>query len=308
MKCKEVLRMDIEQAKLTPIQDVLYKYGDICPKCGHKLDIGNTNRCRCHKCNTIYSTVDLIQALYGINIPKAIKILIGEDIKPVEKKQLEKIRIEYKEKQAKNEKHIKRVNNMIFKNSIEPTEACLEYLNSRCIKDSLKGLDKAYIEIKSNIYNGNETIIYRFRKQGSGIQKALKKNEKRFVRNIGTVKPLIHKAYDSNKYIIVEGIEDALTCHVLGYNFICLNSVSNTGRLIDIIKNNIEKFKDKELLICTDYDKGGLDSFEQLENFFISTGLMFDIPPFYDDMLKNRCKDINEYFIKQRQLGKELKK
>ena len=300
--------MDIEQAKLTPIQDVLYKYGDICPKCGHKLDIGNTNRCRCHKCNTIYSTVDLIQALYGINIPKAIKILIGEDIKPVEKKQLEKIRIEYKEKQAKNEKHIKRVNNMIFKNSIEPTEACLEYLNSRCIKDSLKGLDKAYIEIKSNIYNGNETIIYRFRKQGSGIQKALKKNEKRFVRNIGTVKPLIHKAYDSNKYIIVEGIEDALTCHVLGYNFICLNSVSNTGRLIDIIKNNIEKFKDKELLICTDYDKGGLDSFEQLENFFISTGLMFDIPPFYDDMLKNRCKDINEYFIKQRQLGKEPKK
>ena len=172
----------------------------------------------------------------------------------------------------------------------------------------MKGLDKAYIEIKSNIYNGNETIIYRFRKQGSGIQKALKKNEKRFVRNIGTVKPLIHKAYDSNKYIIVEGIEDALTCHVLGYNFICLNSVSNTGRLIDIIKNNIEKFKDKELLICTDYDKGGLDSFEQLENFFISTGLMFDIPPFYDDMLKNRCKDINEYFIKQRQLGKELKK
>ena len=294
--------MDIEQAKLIPIQEILYKYGDICPKCGHKLDIGNTNRCRCHKCNTIYSTVDLIQALYGINIPEAIKILIGEDIKPVEKKQLEKIRIELKEK------HIKRVNNMIFKNSIEPTEACLEYLNSRCIKDSLKGLDKAYIEIKSNIYNGNETIIYRFRKQGSGIQKALKKNEKRFVRNIGTVKPLIHKAYDSNKYIIVEGIEDALTCHVLGYNFICLNSVSNTGRLIDIIKNNIEKFKDKELLICTDYDKGGLDSFEQLENFFISTGLMFDIPPFYDDMLKNRCKDINEYFIKQRQLGKELKK
>ena len=289
--------MDIEQAKLIPIQDILYKYGDICPKCGHKLDIGNTNRCRCHKCNTIYSTVDLIQALYGINIPEAIKILIGEDIKPVEKKQLEKIRIELKEK------HIKRVNNMIFKNSIEPTEACLEYLNSRCIKDSLKGLDKAYIEIKSNIYNGNETIIYRFRKQGSGIQKALKKNEKRFVRNIGTVKPLIHKAYDSNKYIIVEGIEDALTCHVLGYNFICLNSVSNTGRLIEIIKSNIEKFKDKELLICTDYDKGGMDSFEQLEKFFYSTGLNYGVPFFYADMLDNNCKDINEYFVKIRQQG-----
>ena len=120
--------MDIEQAKLIPIQDILYKYGDICPKCGHKLDIGNTNRCRCHKCNTIYSTVDLIQALYGINIPEAIKILIGEDIKPVEKKQLEKIRIELKEK------HIKRVNNMIFKNSIEPTEACLEYLDRDVLK------------------------------------------------------------------------------------------------------------------------------------------------------------------------------
>ena len=295
--------MDIEQAKLIPIQDILYKYGDICPKCGHKLDIGNTNRCRCHKCNTIYSTVDLIQALYGINIPEAIKILIGEDIKPVEKKQLEKIRIELKEKQAKNEKHIKRVNNMIFKNSIEPTEACLEYLDSRCIKDSLKGLDKAYVEIKSNIYNGNETIIYRFRKQGSGIQKALKKNEKRFVRNIGTVKPLIHKAYDSNKYIIVEGIEDALTCHVLGYNFICLNSISNTSKLIEIIKSNIEKFRDKELLICTDYDKGGMECFEELEKFFSLVDLMYGVPPFYTDMLENKCKDINEYFVKIRQQG-----
>ena len=169
----------------------------------------------------------------------------------------------------------------------------------------MKGLDKAYIEIKSNIYNGNETIIYRFRKQGTGIQKSLSKNKdrKRFVRNIGTVKPLIHKAYDSNKYIIVEGIEDALTCHVLGYNFICLNSVSNTGRLIEIIKSNIEKFKDKELLICTDYDKGGMDSFEQLEKFFYSTGLNYGVPFFYADMLDNNCKDINEYFIKIRQQG-----
>ena len=297
--------MDIEQAKLIPIQEILYKYGDICPKCGHKLDIGNTNRCRCHKCNTIYSTVDLIQALYGINIPKAIKILIGEDIKPVEKKQLEKIRIELKEKQLEKEKHNKQVNNMIFKNSVEPTQACLEYLDSRCIKESLKSLDKAYIEIKSNIYNGNETIIYRFRKQGTGIQKSLSKNKdrKRFVRNIGTVKPLIHKAYDSNKYIIVEGIEDALTCHVLGYNFICLNSISNTSKLIEIIKSNIEKFKDKELLICTDYDKGGMDSFEQLEKFFYSTGLNYGVPFFYADMLDNNCKDINEYFIKIRQQG-----
>ena len=297
--------MDIEQAKLIPIQEILYKYGDICPKCGHKLDIGNTNRCRCHKCNTIYSTVDLIQALYGINIPEAIKILIGEDIKPVEKKQLEKIRIELKEKQLEKEKHNKQVNNMIFKNSIEPTQACLEYLDSRCIKDSLKGLDKAYIEIKSNIYNGNETIIYRFKKQGTGIQKALSKNKdgKRFVRNIGTVKPVFHKAYDSNKYIIVEGIEDALTCHVLGYNFICLNSISNTGRLIDIIKNNIEKFRDKELLICTDYDRGGMECFEELEKFFSLADLMYGVPPFYIDMLENKCKDINEYFVKIRQQG-----
>ncbi|MCI5636993.1 MAG: toprim domain-containing protein [Sarcina ventriculi] len=297
--------MDIEQAKLIPIQEILYKYGDICPKCGHKLDIGNTNRCRCHKCNTIYSTVDLIQALYGINIPEAIKILIGEDIKPVEKKQLEKIRIELKEKQLEKEKHNKQVNNMIFKNSIEPTQACLEYLDSRCIKDSLKGLDKAYIEIKSNIYNGNETIIYRFKKQGTGIQKALSKNKdgKRFVRNIGTVKPVFHKAYDSNKYIIVEGIEDALTCHVLGYNFICLNSISNTGRLIDIIKNNIEKFRDKELLICTDYDRGGMECFEELEKFFSLADLMYGVAPFYIDMLENKCKDINEYFVKIRQQG-----
>jgi hypothetical protein len=302
--------MDIQQAKIIPIQKVLYKHGDECPKCGHKLDIGNTNRCRCHKCNTIYSTVDLIQALYNATIPRAIEILIGDDVQPVDKKKLESIKKEFKRKQLQKEKHISQVNNMIFKNCIEPTEACLNYLDSRCIKGTLSTLNKEYVDIKSNIYNGVESIVYRFRKQGTGIQKSLNKNEdgKRFVRNIGTVRPVFHKGYESNKYVIVEGIEDALTCHMLGYNFICLNSISNTGKLIDIIKSNIEKFKDKELLICTDYDEGGLDSFEQLENFFTSTGLMFDIPFLYDDMLENRCKDINEYFIKQRQLGKEPKK
>lgn len=100
----------------------------------------------------------------------------------------------------------------------------------------------------------------------------MKKNEngKRFIRNISTVKPLIHKVYDSNKYIIVEGIEDALTCHVLGYNFICLNSISNTNKLIEIIKCNIKKFKDKKLLICTAYDEGGMNSFEKLEKFLFN--------------------------------------
>ena len=84
--------MDIEQAKIIPIQEVLYKHGDeICPKCGHKLDIGNTNRCRCHKCNTIYSTVDFIKALYGVSIPRAIEILTGgiDNISPVENEKIE---------------------------------------------------------------------------------------------------------------------------------------------------------------------------------------------------------------------------
>ncbi len=66
---------DIEQAKIIPINEVLEKYGNTCPKCGHALDIGYTNRCRCHKCSTNYSTVDLIQALYEVNIPRAIEIL-----------------------------------------------------------------------------------------------------------------------------------------------------------------------------------------------------------------------------------------
>ena len=88
---------DIEQAKIIPINEVLEKYGNTCPKCGHVLDIGNTNRCRCHKCSTNYSTVDLIQALYGVNIPRAIEILSNGNIESIQKERLEKIRIEYKE-------------------------------------------------------------------------------------------------------------------------------------------------------------------------------------------------------------------
>ena len=290
---------NIEQAKLIPINEVIQRYGGVCPNCGHTLDIGYSNRCRCNKCGTNYSSIDLIQALYNTSIPRAIEILIGNtSFTPVEKK-IGAIRQEYEEKQLEEEKRIKQINNMIFKNSIEPTQACLEYLECRCIKECLKGLNKDYIEIKSNIYNNNESIIYRFRKQGTGIQKSLKKNEdgKRFVKNLGSVRPVIHKGYDSNKYIIVEGIEDGLTCHVLGYNFICLNSVSNTNKLIDMIKRNIDKFKDKEMLICTDYDEAGLNSFEELETFFKEFYINYDIAKFYENLIIDKCKDINEYYI-----------
>ena len=291
--------MNIEKAKLIPIQKVLKQHSNVCPKCGHALDIGYTNRCRCHKCSTNYSNVDLIQTLYNVTVPKAIKILIDNNILPVKKEELIRIRQKFREKQIKKKKHINQINNMIFKNSIDPTKACLEYLESRCIKESLNGLDTDYIEIKSNIYNDNESIIYRFKKQGTGIQKSLQKNKegKRFVRNIGNVRPIFHKAYDSNKYIIVEGIEDALTCHVLGYNFICLNSVSNTDKLIGTIKSNMKKFKDKEMLLCTDYDNAGLESFEKLEVFFREFNIKYDIPKFYENMLIDNCKDINEYYI-----------
>lgn len=298
---------NLEQAKLIPIQDILYKHGSICPKCSHALDIGYTNRCRCNKCGTNYSSVDLIQALYNTSVPRAIEILTGHDIRPVKQEKINQIINQYKEKQQKEQKHRKQVNNMIFKNCIEPTSACLSYLESRNIKECISTLNNDYIEIKSNIYNDVETIIYRFKKQGTGIQKALIKNEdgKRFIRNIGTVRPVFHKAYENNKYVIVEGIEDALSCHMLGYNFICLNSISNTGNLIDIIKKNIEKFKNIKLLICTDYDKGGLDSFEQLEKFFASTGLIYDIAPFYEDIINYRCKDVNEYYVKVKNKRKE---
>ena len=290
---------NIEQAKLIPINEVIQRYGGVCPNCGHTLDIGYSNRCRCNKCGTNYSSIDLIQALYNTSIPRAIEILIGNtSFTPVEKK-IGAIRQEYEEKQLEEEKRIKQINNMIFKNSIEPTQACLEYLKRRCIKECLKGLNKDYIEIKSNIYNNNESIIYRFKKQGTGIQKSLEKNEegKRFVKNLGSVRPVIHKGYDSNKYIIVEGIEDGLTCHVLGYNFICLNSVSNTNKLIDMIKRNIDKFKDKEMLICTDNDEAGLNSFEELETFFKEFNINYDIAKFYENMIIDKCKDINEYYI-----------
>lgn len=295
---------DLEKAKLIPIKYLINKYGNKCPKCGHELDIGNTNRCRCHKCNTIYSTVDLIQTLYDVSIPRAIEILGSDNSTlPVNKKKLENINRESKEKQLQKEKHNKQVNNMIFKNCIEPTEACLNYLDSRCIKESLNTLNKEYVDIKSNVYNNIETIVYRFKKQGTGIQKSLtkNKNDKRFVRNIGAVRPVIHKGYENNEYVIIEGIEDGLTCHILGYNFICLNSVSNTDKLIATIKANINKFKNKELLICTDYDNAGLESAEKLEKFFKQHNIKYDFPSFYENMIWGKYKDINDYYIHTQQ-------
>lgn len=299
----------LEQAKAVPMQEVfmMLEDHDKCPICGHKLDIGYSNRCRCNKCPKgpndpkNYSTVDLVMLSENINIAEAIDFILGN--RPVEKSQLEHMRAKYEkeaeEKKAKNKKII----DMTFKNCIEPNKGCLKYLENRCIKEALGTLDKEYIEIKSNVYNGIQSIVYRFPKQGTGIQKSLIKGPdgKRFVKNLGSVRPLIHKGYESNEYVIVEGIEDALTCHVLGYNFICLNSISNAQYLIDLIKNNLDKFKDKELLLCTDNDAPGKECMEQLTDFFESVNVKYGTFKFYDDIILTHDKDINSWHVNRQQ-------
>jgi len=93
---------------------------------------------------------------------------------------------------------------------------------------------------------------------------------------------------------IVEGIFDALSLEEIGQQALALNSVMNTKRVLDTIKVNVDKFKDKVLIVSPDNDQAGQKLIE-LAAEIKSLGLLCEVYPIPD-----QYKDINEFLINDR--------
>ena len=133
------------------------------------------------------------------------------------------------------------------------------------------------------------------------IQKGIENNSdgKRFVRNLGNTAPVPIKAYDHNKYMIVEGIEDGLTALILGYNFITLNSIQNAGRLMELLDQHEDWLKNNTFISCLDNDEGGNECTEKLKAYFFSKGLVLRDSRYRRKMIECNMKDLNQFYISQ---------
>ena len=175
-------------------------------------------------------------------------------------------------------------------------------------------MDKDTINIQSSLYKGNEAILYTFKKDDRtfGVRKSLEKYKdkkgkvKRFVRNLGQPMYYLSSKGANRTTVIVEGIEDGLSALILGYtSFICLNSVANANTLMNDIKADIEQYKDLEFIMCLDNDKTGIDTMEQLEIFFNSQNLNYNLSDYFLEMQDLNLKDLND-LVKYKNKGVNL--
>lgn len=299
---KTVIEELKELTKDININDLYIKYDKCCPMCGHKAIIGRTYKVLCPKCSKGYDIIDILKVDYGVNDNlELLKTLRGniKDIPYKTNENIQKIRQEHEKKEQDRLIKQQRDINMTFKNCTDLTDRAKEYLKLRALENVPGILNKDILDIKSNVYNNQETIIYRFRNQGTGIQKGLVKNEKekRFVRNLGAVDVISYRINSSDEFYIVEGIEDGLSALVLGHNFICLNSIANFNKFsCRIIENPITFYKFK-FKLCLDIDKGGFDTLEKIERVFKQYNINYDLATEFEIMLKYNIKDLNDFLI-----------
>lgn len=86
---------------------------------------------------------------------------------------------------------------------------------------------------------------------------------------------------------ITESIIDGLS---LNKEFMSLNSVSNKNKLIEAIKQGLDKVKDKLFILALDNDKGGEEATEHLIKEFKNLNIKYTVFSF-----NRKYKDINEY-------------
>lgn len=297
-----------EYAKDKSIDDMYSQLNGKCFECGRELTIGikrNKNVVMCPVCKKSWDIIDCLKSLYGVNENLDLLRKLREEKRPVaplEHKAEVKKRDYHKEEEERKIK-VANDNKLIYETATRLTPNGIKYFKDRHILQALKLLDKDTINIQSSLYKGNEAILYTFKKDDRtfGVRKSLEKYKdkkgkvKRFVRNLGQPMYYLSSKGANRRTVIVEGIEDGLSALILGYSsFICLNSVANANTLMEDIKADLGRYKNVEFILCLDNDKAGIDTMEQLEIFFNSQNLNYNLSDYFLEMQDLNLKDLND--------------
>lgn len=209
------------------------------------------------------SIIDYIMAKDNLDQKEAIKKLYQitntpfEEAKP--RQSLEMQRQEKKQDQAE----IEQINKFCLDgfNKMQSKDKLKEYLASRKISED--AISKYHLFVNKELEK--EFVIIPIIEDGKAmayIGRNLNKEDAfRYKNSKGTIdlfnKQYLQKQADAEQELlfICEGVFDAISIEEQGLKAISLNSTSNTKRLIEAIKKNIETAKTYKYIIATDTDE-----------------------------------------------------
>ena len=231
-----------------------------------------------HKTGKHGDAIQFVQDVMGVDKSKAIGMLLGEEqhvkkeikLDPISKAELQAR--ELREKALKEEQDRKTLF-AISKNSIPLIESNLacEYMQKRHISTAALTLNDPRIHIFENSFKDKEgkeqhQIGYLFQGNGKNSHRFMvlkgidgEGNRNGFSRNLLTARPVFHQSQPSQKFIVTEGIEDALSALEMGdyKNFVSLNSTSSMNKLITSMNVSRKFFDNNSLEMCLDNDESG---------------------------------------------------
>lgn len=289
---------EIKQAAAYPMVDMLTNLGIeiskdrkiCCPYHNEQTPsarIGDNNVLNCFGCDKKgISTISLYMQIMGVDFITAVDAINSMDkgsVKPATStKTSTKSYTKLKQASADNYRKFLSFFKPYIALNHEKKQIVDDYLNYRYLKGALDILHKNRLDIG---LDSKGHICWAL--NGFGIVIGTPKY------NMGSPAPTLIKVRQGEEWMITEGMTDALSAVLLGYNAISLNSVANVDNLIDRFSNS-NKSKTHTYVIATDTDKAGLKAKDKLQTFFAENNYNFYE---YSPLYLSNCKDLNEFFV-----------
>ena len=287
----------IDKIKNIPLREVLESYGAVFVNerqfkhryfgeekspSGFIYSKGNEEKWKHFKSGNSGDHIDFVQIVTGLDRNSAINSILGEDKHYTIVDKAERIEKQKQEDRAKAEKDRKKMF-AIIKNSVPIIESNLavEYFQKRGIDKAALTLNDQNIDIRVNSFKTKDgkqvnNIVYFFNgnpNKGThkfmllkGIDENGNKNGVKM--NLMSSRPVIHQSEIGKTFLVVEGIEDALSGLELGYkNFISLNSTSNVNKLIETMNTCRKWYSKNSFELCLDNDKSGIEATKKIKIF-----------------------------------------
>lgn len=285
---------EIKQAKEYPMIDMLTNLGIeiskdrmiCCPYHTEKTPsakVGDKNMLNCFGCGKKGAdTIDVYMQIMGVDFITAVDAINSMGEGSVKATISTAVHADSKETAGDKYRKFLRFFKPYIALNCNKRKIVDDYLNTRHLEGVLNVLHENKLDIG---LDSRDNVCWAL--NGFGIVISTSKS------NMGSPVPTLIKAHKDEEWMIAEGMTDALSAVLLGYNAISLNSVNNLDKLIDRLSSS-GKSKAHTYVIATDTDRAGLDAKNKLQIFFQKNNYNFyEYTPLY----LSDCKDLNEFFV-----------
>lgn len=291
-----------------------------CPVCGHKNHFtinDNENYYQSFSgCCKGGDILNYMQEIEGLSFKEAKEELFKITNTPIETLNKEKInnKINFIKQEPKKDiqrrEDTEKIKNFVTinYNKMEYKKELIDYLETRNINKEAIEKYHLFIALDNNIkrlyipiFKNKEAIGYIGRLIKDTAQKVPRYKNSTGTIEIFNIDYLKEKILQEEKIYICEGVFDAISIEEQGGKAISLNSTSNTKKLIEEIKDNLETARNYFYIIATDNDDSGKKAKKELQEELTK----LDIKNTYLK-IPEEYKDINEWYCNVQKECKEI--